>query len=122
MMNRTTGQRLDAVAHLRQSIGDILSTPIGSRVMRREYGSLVPALIDKPDNLATQTRFFAAAASALMRWEPRLKVDRMSIARDPERLGRISLEITGSYVGTFGRESAPLTLSVQLGNTTGGAA
>jgi hypothetical protein len=122
MMNRTTGQRLDAVAHLRQSIGDILSTPIGSRVMRREYGSLVPALIDKPDNLATQTRFFAAAASALMRWEPRLKVDRMSIARDPERLGRISLEITGSYVGTFGRESAPLTLSVPLGNTTGGAA
>ena len=122
MMNRTTGQRLDAVAHLRQSIGDILSTPIGSRVMRREYGSLVPALIDKPDNLATQTRFFAAAASALMRWEPRLKVDRMSIARDPERLGRISLEITGSYVGTFGRASAPLTLSVPLGNTTGGAA
>ena len=122
MMNRTTGQRLDAVAHLRQSIGDILSTPIGSRVMRREYGSLVPALIDKPDNLATQTRFFAAAASALMRWEPRVKVDRMSIARDPERLGRISLEITGSYVGTFGRESAPLTLSVPLGNTTGGAA
>ena len=122
MMNRTTGQRLDAVAHLRQSIGDILSTPIGSRVMRREYGSLVPALIDKPDNLATQTRFFAAAASALMRWEPRLKMDRMSIARDPERLGRISLEITGSYVGTFGRESAPLTLSVPLGNTTGGAA
>ena len=122
MMNRTTGQRLDAVAHLRQSIGDILSTPIGSRVMRREYGSLVPALIDKPDNLATQTRFFAAAASALMRWEPRLKVDRMSIARDPERLGRISLEITGSYVGSFGRESAPLTLSVPLGSTAGGAA
>ena len=122
MMSRTTGQRLEPLAHLRQSIGDILSTPIGSRVMRREYGSLVPALIDKPDNLATQTRFFAAAASALMRWEPRLKVDRKSIARDPERLGRISLEITGSYVGTFGRESAPLTLSVPLGNTTGGAA
>jgi phage baseplate assembly protein W len=122
MMSRTTGQRLDAVAHLRQSIGDILSTPIGSRVMRREYGSLVPALIDKPDNLATQTRFFAAAASALMRWEPRVKVDRMAITRDTERQGRISLEITGSYVGTFGRESAPLTLSVPLGSTTGGAA
>ena len=123
MMNRTTGQRLDAVAHLRQSVGDILSTPIGSRVMRREYGSLVPALIDKPDNLATQTRFFAAAASALMRWEPRLKVDRMAITRDPARQGRISLEITGSYVGGFGREPAPLALSVPLGSTgTKGAA
>lgn len=123
MMNRTTGQRLDAMAHLRQSIGDILSTPIGSRVMRREYGSLVPALIDKPDNLATQTRFFAAVASALMRWEPRLKVDRMAIRRDPARQGRISLEITGSYVGGFGREPAPLALSVPLGSTgTKGAA
>lgn len=123
MMNRTTGQRLDAMAHLRQSIGDILSTPIGSRVMRREYGSLVPALIDKPDNLATQTRFFAAAASALMRWEPRLKVDRMAITSDPARQGRISLEITGSYVGGFGREPAPLALSVPLGSTgTKGAA
>lgn len=123
MMNRTTGQRLDALAHLRQSIGDILTTPIGSRVMRREYGSLVPALIDKPDNLATQTRFFAAAASALMRWEPRLKVDRMAITRDPARQGRISLEITGSYVGGFGREPAPLALSVPLGSTgTKGAA
>ena len=117
MMNRTTGQRLDAMAHLRQSIGDILSTPIGSRVMRREYGSLVPALIDKPDNLATQTRFFAAAASALMRWEPRLKVDRMAITRDPARQGRLTLEITGRYVGSFGREPAPLTLSVPLGAT-----
>lgn len=127
MMNRTTGQRLDALAHLRQSIGDILATPIGSRVMRREYGSLVPALIDKPDNLATQTRFFAAAASALMRWEPRLKVDRMAITRHPERQGRLTLEITGRYVGSFGREPAPLTLSVPLGATgatsaTGGAA
>ena len=123
MMNRHTGQRLDALAHLRQSIGDILATPIGSRVMRREYGSLVPALIDKPDNLATQTRFFAAAASALMRWEPRLKVDRMVISRDPARQGRISLEITGSYVGGFGREPAPLALSVPLGSTgTKGAA
>ena len=124
MMNRHTGQRLDALAHLRQSIGDILATPIGSRVMRREYGSLVPALIDKPDNLATRTRFFSAAASALMRWEPRLKVDRMAITRHPDQQGRLTLEITGSYVGAFGRETAPLTLSVPLGSTstTGAAA
>lgn len=114
MMNRHTGQRLDALAHLRQSIGDILATPIGSRVMRREYGSLVPALIDKPDNLATQTRFFAAASSAIMRWETRVKVDRMAMTRDPARQGRITLEITGSYVGAFGRESSPIVLSVPL--------
>ncbi|WOI45142.1 hypothetical protein [Acidovorax sp. BLS4] len=35
MMNRPTGQRLGALEHLQQSIGNILATPIGSRVMRR---------------------------------------------------------------------------------------
>ena len=34
-MNRTTGTAISGLEHLRQSVGDILSTPIGSRVMRR---------------------------------------------------------------------------------------
>lgn len=123
MMDRSTGTRLDAIAHLQQSVADILATPIGSRVMRRDYGSLVPALIDQPDNLATQARVFSAIASALMRWEPRLQVDRLRTVRDPERPGRVDIELTGSYVGAFGREAAPLSLSVPLSSSsTGGAA
>lgn len=114
MMNRSTGQRLDALAHLRQSIADILTTPIGTRVMRREYGSLIPDLIDQPDNLATQTRFFSAVASALMRWEPRLQIDKMQMLRDADRQGFAMLQITGSYVGAFGRDSSPLSLAVEL--------
>lgn len=114
MMNRNTGTRLDTLAHLRQSIADILTTPIGSRVMRREYGSLLPALIDHPDNLATQTRLYSAVASALMRWEPRVQIDHMRTVRDPERPGRVELELLGSYVGDFGREAAPLSLTVPL--------
>lgn len=113
-MHRATGQRLDAIAHLQQSVADILTTPIGSRVMRREYGSLVPALIDQPDNLATQTRVYSAIVSALMRWEPRLSIDKIATVRDPERAGRVTIELTGTYVGSFGREAAPLTLSVPL--------
>lgn len=114
MMDRATGQRLDAMAHLRQSVADILTTPIGSRVMRREYGSLVPALIDQPDNLATQTRVYAAIVSALMRWEPRLRVEKMATTRNPDRPGAAQVHITGTYVSTYGRESAPLTLTVPL--------
>lgn len=34
-MNRSTGAALATSAHISQSIGDILTTPIGSRVMRR---------------------------------------------------------------------------------------
>ncbi len=121
MMSRNTGQRLDAIAHLRQSIGDILATPIGSRVMRRDYGSLVPALIDQPDNLVTQTRLFAAITSALMRWEPRLRLQKTAIERDANQPGRVSIEITGEYIGGFGREAAPLNLSIPLGVAWTGA-
>ncbi len=115
MMSRHTGRRLGAIAHLQQSVADILTTPIGSRVMRREYGSLLPALIDQPDNLATQTRVMSAIASALMRWEPRLQVDKVTMRRDPERPGRADIELTGTYLGGFGREAAPITLTVPLG-------
>ncbi|MCP6182931.1 baseplate assembly protein, partial [Klebsiella pneumoniae] len=47
-MNRTTGERISDVDHISQSIGDILRTPVGSRVMRREYGSLLSQMIDQP--------------------------------------------------------------------------
>ncbi len=47
-MNRTTGESISDVDHISQSIGDILRTPVGSRVMRREYGSLLSQMIDQP--------------------------------------------------------------------------
>lgn len=76
-MNRQTGQPITDLEHLRQSVADILTTPIGSRVMRRDYGSLLSELIDQPANQATIIRLYAAIAGALMRWEPRLRLTRI---------------------------------------------
>jgi uncharacterized protein len=76
----TTGKRLSGIDHLRQSIRDILTTPLGSRVMRREYGSRLFDLIDNPLNEVTLVEIFAATAEALMTWEPRLKVLRVQAA------------------------------------------
>ncbi len=45
-MNSHTGLSISEADHIRQSVRDILLTPVGSRVMRREYGSLLSALID----------------------------------------------------------------------------
>jgi phage baseplate assembly protein W len=52
-IDANTGKALSGLAHLRQSVTDILSTPIGSRVMRREYGSQLFRLIDAPLNRST---------------------------------------------------------------------
>ncbi|MGD7217400.1 GPW/gp25 family protein, partial [Ralstonia pseudosolanacearum] len=73
-MNNATGRALADQPHVVQSVRDILSTPIGSRVMRRDYGSEVPGLIDQPLNPATRLRTMSAAVSALVRWEPRIRI------------------------------------------------
>lgn len=73
MMNRDTGRWLtDETDHIRQSIRDILTTPVGSRLMRREYGSLIPELIDYPTNQANLLRLNNASLMAILRWEPRV--------------------------------------------------
>lgn len=78
-MDAATGQRIDGDAHLAQSIGDILTTPIGSRVIRRDYGSALFELIDQPMNPLGRLRVFAAVADALRRWEPRLRITRIAL-------------------------------------------
>lgn len=75
-----TGKHLDGLDHLRQSIADIITTPLGSRVMRRTYGSLLMQLIDQPFTGATAVRLYASVAEALMRWEPRIRVLRLALA------------------------------------------
>lgn len=52
-MNPDGTGNLNDMEHLKQSVRDILTTPLASRVMRREYGSLVPDLIDEPMNNTT---------------------------------------------------------------------
>lgn len=47
-MNSATGKAIMDTEHLRQSVKDILIMPQGSRIARREYGSLLSALIGQP--------------------------------------------------------------------------
>lgn len=97
-MNRITGQSITGIDHLKQSVADILTTPLGTRLQRRTYGSLLPNLIDQPDNAATRLRCYAAIASAVMKWEPRLRVTRIGMT-DGERPGHAVIELQGEYMG-----------------------
>jgi phage baseplate assembly protein W len=93
-LDATTGQRLDGDAHLAQSIATILTTPLGSRVQRRDFGSLLPELIDQPFNAMTRVRLYGATATALARWEPRIRLSRVSLAAG-ERPGAFVLTVEG---------------------------
>lgn len=71
----TRGAPLSGRAHIAQSIRDILTTPIGTRVARRSYGSRLHSLIDEAITKDLALDFYAAAADAIHRWEPRVRVD-----------------------------------------------
>lgn len=103
-MHAEAGAALEGIAHLRQSVRDILATPIGARVMRRDYGSRVPALIDAPITRALAVHVFAAVAEALERWEPRLALTRVAVADAAP--GRLTLDLEGVYLP----DAAPVRL------------
>ena len=95
-INAHTGQPLAGLDHLRQSIADILSTPLNTRVMRRDYGSRLPELIDQPITPRLAVELYAATAEALRRWEPRFKLTRVRIAR--AEVGQVVLDLEGIYL------------------------
>ncbi|ELN2578469.1 GPW/gp25 family protein [Enterobacter kobei] len=78
-MNARTGRPLSGNDHLRQSILNILTTPVGTRVLRRDYGSELPELVDAPVDAALIGRIRRATADALNRWEPRIRVTRVYV-------------------------------------------
>jgi len=97
-MNAQTGRSLDTLEHIQQSVRDILTTPLGSRVMRRDYGSLLPELIDQPLHGATALRAYSATVVALMKWEPRIRVQKITRLVSTERPGRLDLVMTARRV------------------------
>ena len=96
-INSVTGKHLSGTDHLRQSITDILRTPIGTRVMRRDYGSKVPDLIDAPMTEQNIIEIYAEIGKALARWEPRFRLTNVRIISIND-LGQIELELTGNYI------------------------
>lgn len=97
-MNASTGLRLNTLDHLRQSILDILRTPIGTRVMRREYGSALFALVDAPMDAVTVVDIIQATVGAIGRWEPRVLLERVNV--DTAEPGKFSLSLDLVYLPT----------------------
>ena len=95
-MNATTGRAIDGDAHLHQSIAKILTTPTSTRLQRRAFGADLADLVDAPYHDATRVRLYAATATALMRWEPRLKLTRVTLSSDRQAAsGAVTIDIEG---------------------------
>ncbi|WP_454255182.1 GPW/gp25 family protein [Pseudomonas sp. Marseille-Q8238] len=110
-MNRQTGGTISNLAHIRQSIADILTTRLGTRVMRRDYGSQLVDLIDQPGNPATRLLCYAAIAIALMRWEPRIHITRVQLT-EANMAGQFELTLDATVIDTNEQHSLSIPLSL----------
>ncbi|EKT4539536.1 GPW/gp25 family protein [Pseudomonas alloputida] len=97
-LDRRTGQPLSGLDHLKQSIEDILTTPLGTRRMRPEYGSNLRRFVDMPVNDGWKSAVQAEVARALGRWEPRIRLERVQVVSVVG--GQIGLQLTGQYLGS----------------------
>lgn len=84
---------IDGLDHIAQSIRDILTTPLGTRVMRPEYGSRLPRLVDAPINPATLVDLYAATAEAVARWETRVKLTRVRAVEVGQGRATLALDL-----------------------------
>lgn len=110
-VNRHTGQPLGGFAHLKQSLSVLFTTRIGSRVLKRLFGSAIPALLGKNIAPSTFLKFATAVHVAIELWEPRYRLIQVTFPRDddaadptagkngPEsiRAGRIGIALYGEY-------------------------
>ena len=114
-----TAALLSGDEHLQQSIADILSTPIGSRIMRRDYGSRLFELIDQPANPVQRLLALATVADALRRWEPRILLQRLGMrpadgATAEAQQGRFELSIQGALVDEAAPQPEPIDWAIPL--------
>lgn len=101
----SAGQVSKGWEHVEHSIRKILTTPLNTRVMRREFGSELPDLVDRPMNGRLMMLLFAATTKSLKprqidgHWygEPRFSLDRIEVIQADVQ-GRVALKLYGKYL------------------------
>lgn len=91
-----TGRPLGGFDHVLQSIEKILTTPVGSRVMRPWFGN--PGLRLLGENMTEETilRWAAITWALIDLFEPRFKVVKFGV-NDLQRLGIADMPMDGLY-------------------------
>lgn len=114
-IDNATGAANDGWQNVLQSIRTILTTPIGTRVMRREFGSELMSLIDAPLEDQVLLALYVSVANAIARWEPRFRIATVGVDSIAAS-GRIALRINGTYFprGHMGDFSTSETASGQI--------
>lgn len=90
-VDRKTGRPIGRAEHIAQSIEALLTTPRGSRVMRRELGMDYLAEDGRPLPDISPARVERSAHDALAEWEPRIRITTVASHFEDGTLNRIRI-------------------------------
>jgi len=96
----TTVAKSGDVPHITQSILQILQTAIGSRVIRRDFGSEIYGVVFEPNDPSLDAQFDFMIRKAIETWEPRVIVGSIILNRSEYKDGRLYIEINIRIIKT----------------------
>lgn len=97
--HRDTGAVITGVDYLKQRLSDVINTPLGSLVARREFGSRMYELTDRNIDRRFYMDAYVRLSEAINKVENGLddfKLDEMSVS--PEGNGQVSIDLMGTYL------------------------
>lgn len=97
-------EMLSDEADIRSSLGILLSTDVGERVMQPRYGCNLNRLLFEPLDLTLQAYMRDLIRTAILYFEPRIILDDVNLVPEPLE-GRVLIEIDYTIAGTNTRNN-----------------
>lgn len=85
---------------IRQSIYVIVNTVPGERVMRPEFGCEIHSLVFDPANEDTANVAVRYVREAIMRWEPRITLQEVTVTPDNTEQGELLISVNYTIKGS----------------------
>lgn len=103
--SQTTGEveMISDEEDIRSSLDILLSTRLGERVMLPDYGCNLDDLLFEPINLTLKTYIQDLVRTAILYYEPRIRMDKLDMSETNEPEGLIVIHITYTLKSTNSR-------------------
>lgn len=103
----------DLESSIRESIKIILLTRQGEQLMRPNFGAGLNLFLHEPNTLITRRRIRDAVQTSLIRWEPRIVLQRVDVWEVEQQPDSLRVEIVYQIKRTAAVKSMMLTLNLE---------
>lgn len=97
--------------NVRESICIILRTKPGERILLPDFGCGLDQYLFEPNSVANLRQIQEEVKQSLTRWEPRIKLDDVRVAVNPDDERAVDITVMYTLIATQRREQVDLSVS-----------